>query len=68
MESSFAGKDLWVLVYKNLSISQKCALATKEANGLLCHIRNSVNSRLRDVISSGEATFAVLDQGQGCPV
>ena len=48
-QSSFAEKDLEVLVYTKSNVSQHCALATKKANGVLGCIR-SVASRLREGI------------------
>ena len=50
LENSFAEKDLGVLVDTRLNMSQQCALAAKEPNGTLCCIRQSIASRLREVI------------------
>ncbi|GAB0208311.1 mitochondrial enolase superfamily member 1 [Grus japonensis] len=50
LESSFAEKDLGVLVDTKLNISQKYALVAKAANGILRCIRRSVNSKSREVI------------------
>ncbi|PKU46966.1 hypothetical protein llap_2744 [Limosa lapponica baueri] len=49
LESSYADKDLWVLVDTMLNMSQQCALAAK-VNSILGCIRLSVASRLREVI------------------
>lgn len=50
LESSLAEKDLGCLVDTKLSVSQQCALATKNANSLLACIRKSIASRARKVI------------------
>ncbi|KAK4816730.1 hypothetical protein QYF61_022282 [Mycteria americana] len=50
MESSFAEKDMGVLVDTKMNMRQQCALAAKKANGILGCIRRRVASRLREVI------------------
>jgi len=50
LESSLAEKDLGVLVDTRLNMSQKHVLAAKKANGILGYIRQSMASRLREVI------------------
>ncbi|KAK4818025.1 hypothetical protein QYF61_004149 [Mycteria americana] len=50
VESSFAEKDLGILVNTTLNMGQQCALAAKVAKGILGCIRRSVASRSREVI------------------
>ena len=50
LESSFAEKDLGVLVDTELNMSRQCAFAAKAANGTLRCIKSSIASRLREVI------------------
>ncbi|KAK4816519.1 hypothetical protein QYF61_017619 [Mycteria americana] len=52
LESSLAEKDPGVLVDTKLPMSQRFALATKKANGILYCIRQSIASRSREVILS----------------
>ncbi|RMB98723.1 hypothetical protein DUI87_24942 [Hirundo rustica rustica] len=48
--SSSEEKDLRVLVDNKLSVSQQCALGTKKDNGILGYFRESIASRLKEVI------------------
>ncbi|KAK4811754.1 hypothetical protein QYF61_005322 [Mycteria americana] len=50
LESSFAEKDMGVLVDTKLNMNQQCDLTAKKANGVLGCIRRSVASRLREMI------------------
>ncbi|GAB0202845.1 mitochondrial enolase superfamily member 1 [Grus japonensis] len=50
LESSLAEEDSRVLVDTKLNMSWQCALAAKKANGILGCIRQSIASRLREVI------------------
>jgi len=50
LESSSVESNLDVLVEDRLTMSQKCALVVKKANGILGCIKRSVASRLRDVL------------------
>jgi len=50
LERSSAGKNLSVLVYNRLPMSQQCAPVAKKANGILGCIQKSVASRAGDVI------------------
>jgi len=50
LESSFAEKDLGVLLDTKSNVSHRCALATKRANGILGCIRQSIANSSRKVI------------------
>ncbi|KAK4822096.1 hypothetical protein QYF61_009796 [Mycteria americana] len=52
LESSLAEKDVGVLVATKSNIRQQCAFAAKKADGILDCIRQSIASRLREVIYS----------------
>ncbi|KAJ7419164.1 hypothetical protein WISP_55466 [Willisornis vidua] len=53
-------KDLGVLVYNKLSMSQQCDLVPKKANGIQRYIRKSIASRLRKVILTLYSALARL--------
>ncbi|PKU47414.1 hypothetical protein llap_2316 [Limosa lapponica baueri] len=50
LKSSSVEKDLGVLVYNRMTMSQQCALVAKKANGILGFIKKSVASWLMEVI------------------
>ncbi|XP_061849210.1 large ribosomal subunit protein bL35m [Colius striatus] len=50
LKSSSAERDLGVLIYNKLNMSQQHALVAKKANGILGCIKKSVGSRLREVL------------------
>ncbi|KAK4818031.1 hypothetical protein QYF61_004155 [Mycteria americana] len=60
-ESSFAEKDLVILVDHKLTMSQQCALSVKQANCLLGCIRQSIASRSREVILALYSALLHLD-------
>lgn len=50
LESSFAGKDLRIVIDKMVTKSQQCDLMSKEINSILGCMRNSVKSRPKVII------------------
>lgn len=50
LESSFAEKDLEILVSTRLNMSQQCALVAKKPDVMLGCFRQSIASRSREVI------------------
>ena len=50
MESSFAEKDLGIVIDKIVTKSQQCDLVAKTVNSILVCMRKSVMSRPREVI------------------
>ena len=65
MESSFAEKDLGVLVHTKLTMSQQCALAAKKEYGILGCLRQSIATKSREVIFP---LYSALVRGALCPV
>ena len=62
LERSSAEMDIGALANNRLTMNNKCALMDKKANGILGYTKNSMASRLREVIlplCSGEATSCV---------
>ncbi|XP_009695962.1 PREDICTED: tetraspanin-5-like, partial [Cariama cristata] len=55
-QSVFAEKDLGVLVYTKLNMSQRCALATKKANGVLGCWQQVEGGDSSPLLSTGGAT------------
>lgn len=51
LERGSAEKDLGVLVDDKLTVSQQCTLMAKKADDIPEHIKKSMVSRLREVIS-----------------
>lgn len=66
MESSFAEKDLRVLVDIKMTRSQQCAPAAKKASSLLGFIRQSVASRSRKVILLSLALVRQIRNALSC--
>ena len=50
LKSSFAEKDVGILVDSKLTVSQQCTLTAKAANGIAGCNRSSVASRFREMI------------------
>lgn len=67
LENILAGKDLVVLADTKLNLSEQCAFAAEQANGVLSCRRHSTASRSRGhpstLLCTGESTSGVL-----CPV
>ncbi|GAB0184842.1 hypothetical protein GRJ2_000949500 [Grus japonensis] len=71
--SSSAEKDLEVLVDKQLSMSQQCALMAKKANGILGCIKNLCGQQVKGsypapLLCPGEAMSGILCPVLGSPV
>ncbi|PKU39027.1 rna-directed dna polymerase from mobile element jockey-like [Limosa lapponica baueri] len=60
LESTSEEKDLGVLVDNRMTMSQKCALVAKKANGFLGCVKKSVTSRSREVILPYFFTLVLL--------
>lgn len=50
LESSFAGKDLGIMIDKMVTKSQQCDLMAKKINSILGCMRKTVKSRPKEVI------------------
>ena len=60
LERSSAEKNLGVLVDDRLAMSQQCALAAEEANGILVCIKKSKGADYPLLLLSGQASPGVL--------
>lgn len=62
LESSFAEKNVWVLVDSNLTVNQQCTLMAKMAKSILgCIWRNIISRSVTSLLSStGEADSGIL--------
>jgi len=67
MKSSFAEKDLGVVVHNKLTMSQHCTLLAKKVNSILGCMRKSVARRLRGVILLYSAPIWCTVSGAGLP-
>jgi len=68
LESSFAWKDLGVLVGKKVTVSQECILAAVKGSGILGCVRKSVFSRSRELILRFNSALVEATPGVLCPV
>jgi len=68
LESSYAERDLGVLVNDKLTMSQQCALVSKKANGILGCIKKSVASRSREVLLPLYTVLSETPSRVLCPV